>query len=506
MKKHPTQIILSLLIAGMFSGPTAAEQINIASDVVVIGAGGAGMAAAVRAAEQGAKVVLLEKNSFIGGGAAFAEGLFGAETEWQRSKNYGFPIADADKYLQRFHHFKANAKLNRKFLEESHNVLNWLAQHDISFEAIQVSPAETMTWHVIGQYGKANHGAAYIAALKDHADKLGVKTLLATPAKEIFEKDGRIAGVKAQSKDNSYTISAPNVIIATGGFGDSPALLKEKLRVDPARIKSSVPLSKTGDGITMAEALGADSSSSTAVLHPGAEGKGIKFLGNIYTMVWQPFNMWVNTEGERFAPETLTFEFSLAGNAIASQYKNHGWAIFDDAAIQYVNENGTDVGIGVIIPTKTKLTNLQKELNDAVKQDSESVKKASNIRTLAKEIGVPEEALAATLQEYNQAVQNKHDGKFFKDSMWMHPIGKGSLYAVKIQPYFFATLGGLRTDTNMQVLDKNNKPIPGLYAAGVDVGGLYGDTYTTWTSGHAFGFAAWSGYQAATNAVANLKK
>ncbi len=494
--------LIGLFALGMLAGNAFAEEVALKGDVVVVGAGGAGMSAAVRAAERGAKVILLEKNPFIGGGAAFAEGLFGAETEWQRSKNYGFPVAEADKYIQRFHHFKANPKLNRKYLEESSSILNWLSRHDITFEAIQVSPAETLTWHVIGNYGKTNHGAAYIKALKDHADKLGVKTMLSTPAQKLIMKGGAVAGVRAKdAKGNTYVIDAPSVIIASGGFGDNPKLLKEFLGYDGSKVKASVPLNKTGDGILMAYEAGADSTSKTAVLHPGTEGEGIKFLDNIYVMTWQPANMWVNSQGERFAPETLGFEFSLAGNAIASQHGNYGWAVFDDAAIDYVADKGADVGIGVIIPTKTKLTELRKELEAAVAIKSSAVKKAASIEGLAKEMGVPAENLKQSLATYNKSVADKYDGEFFKESLWMRPIGSGSLYAVKIRPYFFATLGGLRTDLNMRVLDKNEKPIPGLFAAGVDVGGLYGDTYTTWTSGHAFGFAAWSGYQAATTAT-----
>lgn len=500
-------VLLAAMTVAGFGGSALAAEHALTADVVVVGGGAAGMAASVRAAERGAKVILLEKNQMLGGGASYAEGLFGAATRWQRAKNYGFPTAGAAKYLQRFHHYLADPKLNRTYLEESAASLDWLSQHDIRFEAIQVSPSETLTWHVIGKYKDLNHGAAYIEALKDHADRLGVKTMLATPAKDLIMKDGRVAGVKAaDAKGDTYTISTKSVILATGGFGDSPELRAKFLHVNPDNIKPSVPLVKTGDGILMGIKAGADETAKTAVLHPGTEGKGIDFLGNIYVMSWQPANVWVNNRGERFAPETLSFEFSLAGNAIKSQFGNSGWAIFDEKAIEYVSKEGVDVGIGVIIPTLTKLGNLQKELDNAIAISSESVKRASSARELAAQIGVPAAALENTLKKYNEAVRTGSDTEFFKEELWMRPIEGKTLYAVKLRPYFFTTCGGLRADTDLHVLDKTDKPIPGLYAAGVDVGGLYGDTYTTWTSGHAFGFAAWSGYKAATNATADLQK
>ena len=500
--------VAAAAVAGVVMSPCAsAVEQALSADVVVVGAGGAGMAASVKAAENGAKVILLEKNPFIGGGAAFAEGLYGIETEWQRDKNYGLSAAESSKFVQRFHHFKANEKLNRIFMDESKDSLTWLSQHDVKFNAIQVSPAETLTWHVIGQYKDKEHGAAYIAALKDHADKLGVKTMLSTPAQSLIMENGRVAGVKAVDEDgNTITIKTTQVILATGGFGDNPKMIHDILGKDPKRVQSSVPLNKTGDGINMGWAAGADKTSITAVLHPGTEGKGIKFLSNLYVMAWQPFNMWVNNRGERFAPETLTFEFSLAGNAIESQYHNYGWAIFDDAALDYVTTKGVDVGVGVLIPTKTKLSNVRNEIDAAIKAGSESIKKSKNIKDLARQIGVPAEALAASLKSYNAAAHAGYDGEFFKEGQWLRPIEKGTYYALRVQPYYFCTLGGLRVDTGMHVLDKNDKPIPGLYAAGVDAGGLYGDTYTTWTSGHAFGFASWSGQKAAANAVKALKK
>lgn len=495
--------LASLLFAAI---PASAANLSLSADVVVVGGGGAGMSAAVRAAELGAKVVLLEKNAFVGGGAAFAEGLFGIQTEWQREKNYGLSIAHAAEYLQRFDHFMSDGKLRRIYLEQSAGTLDWLSQHDITFEAIQVSPSETLTWHVVGKYKGQNHGAAYIAALKDHADKLGVKTLVKTPATELIMKDGRVAGVKAKGKSDTYTISSPNVILATGGFGDNPELVKKLLGYDPDRVKSSVPLNKTGDGYLMATAAGADTTKATAVMHSGTEGTGISFLGNIYVMSWQPANLWVNSRGERFAPETLTFEFSLAGNAIASQYKNEAWAIFDDAAIEYVKTRGVDVGVGVLIPTKTKLEKLSEEISAALAAKSEAVKKASSIEDLASQIDVPAATLKETFKRYNKSAADQYDGEFFKLAAWMRPIGKGSLYAVKIRPYWFCTLGGLRTDRGMEVLNADDKPIAGLYATGAEVGNVYGDTYTTWTSGHLFGFAAWSGKTAAENAVKSLKK
>ncbi|MDO5532477.1 FAD-dependent oxidoreductase [Sutterella sp.] len=496
---------VALLTAVSFSAAAAEFALN--ADVVVIGAGGAGMAATVKAAEAGAKVITLEKNGMVGGGAAFAEGLYGIETEWQRVQNYGLSRAEAEEWIQKFHHYRANAKLNRLFLSETGKSLEWLASHGLTFEAIQVSPAETLTWHVVGPYGKYHHGAAYIHALQDSAKKLGAEIMVNTPAQELIMKDGKVAGVKAKNnKGDTYTITTTQVIIATGGFADNKDMVRNVLGKDPDRVKSSVPLNKTGDGIQMAWAVGADSTSTTSVMHPGTEGKGITFCSDVYLMAWQPFTMWVNNRGERFAPETLTFEMALAGNAIESQYGHYGWAIFDDAALDYVAEKGVDVGVGVIVPSTAKLPKIHAEIDEVIAGGCETLFKASSIEELAKKINVPADTLKAELEKYNNAARTGHDAEYFKGGQWMRPIEKGNFYAMRMQPYYYATCGGIRIDTDMHVLDKNDKVIPGLFAAGLDAGGLYGDSYSTWTSGHAFGFASWSGQRAAENAVKALGK
>ncbi|MDL2060194.1 FAD-dependent oxidoreductase [Mesosutterella sp. AGMB02718] len=501
---------LKLAAAGVLgacaSVPAWAAAQAVSADVVVVGGGGSGLAAAVRAAELGAKVVLLEKNGVVGGGAAFAEGLFGIESRWQRAKNYGLSIPHAAEYLQRFDHFKSDAKFRRLYLEQSAPTLDWVAQHGVKFEAIQVSPSETLTWHVIGQYKGDQHGAAYVHALADSAAKLGVKTLLSTPAKSLIMKNGRVAGVKAEGAAGELDISASAVILATGGFGDNPELVRSLLGYDPARVKSSVPLHKTGDGFLMAKAAGGAQTAATAVMHPGTEGRGIKFLSNLYVMSWQPANLWVNDHGERFAPETLSFEFALAGNAIASQLHSEGWVIFDDAAIDYMKTQGADVGVGVIIPTMTKLPNIRSEINAAIAQGSDAVKSGATAEELARAIGVPPSALKKTLETYNRAAEEKYDGEFFKLTQWLRPIGKGRLYALRLRPYWFCTLGGTRTDRSLRVVDGDDRPIPGLYAVGAETGRMYGDTYTTWTSGHLFGFAAWSGKAAAETALKDMGK
>lgn len=496
---------LCAVLAGVFGTAFAADSV-MEADLVVIGGGAAGMPAAVQAAEKGASVVLLEKNAFVGGGANAAEGLFGVESRWQRGKSIGLTREEMFKYTMDYSHFKADPVLTHNYYWGSAENLEWLASHGMKFDPIAMTPKDAPTWHVVGEYGGQIHGAAYIKCLYDAAVKAGVKVMTSTPAKELIEEKGRIVGVKAQDKDgNTVTIRSKATIIATGGFGNSKEKIRDWLGLDPEIFKASVPLNKTGDGIEMAWKVGAEHTSMTLMMHTGVEGKGIEFPGALYCMSWQPFNLWVNSQGKRFVDETEAFSFPNAGNAIAAQHGHTAWAIWDNHSVDYVQSAGIDNGIGVIVPVLDKLPKLRDEMKAALAAGNATFVSAKNLNELAKKIGVPADNLKSTVKEYNGFAKTGFDLAMQKSRKYLRPIDGDTYYAIKIFPFHYTSLGGIRIDADFHVLDKNEQPIPGLYAAGVDVGNLYGDTYGVWTSGHAFGWSAYSGRHSALSAIEELK-
>lgn len=483
---------------------SAAEK-SLNADIVVVGAGSAGLTAAVQAAEKGAKVVLLEKNAFVGGATNFAEGLFGVESEWNRLRSDTLTREEAFKGLMERHMYEINAPMTRDYVYGTAENLDWLSKHDISFEVVRMTPWEEATWHVIGDYKGKNHGAGLINALKDHADKLGVQTMVSTPAVSLIsDKNGAIVGVNAKNDEDTFKISAKAVILASGSFGDSPEKVAKWAHRDPEGWKPSCPINKTGDGIQMALDKGAKLGQVGFVGHLGAEG--VKFLSNIYTTSWQPAALWVNSDGNRFVNEDVALSFSQAANTVYTQFGHHAWSIFDESQVKYMVERGVDSGIGVLVPVGAKMTKLYDEIAAAKKNEPEGFKIASSVSEMAKKIGVPVKALEAAVASYNKGCQEGHDGQFFKDVKYMRPINTKKLYAVKLRANFFTAFGGLNTNRQFQVLDANNKPIKGLYAAGVEISNMVGHTYTTWSSGHAFGFACYSGRHAALNATKAIGK
>lgn len=488
--------------------PSFAAQKTITTDIVVVGAGSAGLSAAVQAAEKGAKVVLLEKNAFVGGNSQHAEGLFAVESEYQRLRSDPQTREDAFRgYLER-HQYEVDAPLVRDFIYGSAENIEWLKEHDINFRVVRMTPWEEATWHEILEYKGSIHGSALVKALKDHADKLGVTTMLSTPAKALIANDkGDIVGVTAHNEDDdeSILINAKAVILASGSFGENKQLLRDWAGRDPENWKASLPINKTGDGILMALDKGAQRGPVSFIGHLGTEGKGIGFASQLYTTSWQPSVIWVNSEGKRFINEDVSLSFSQSANAIYTQYGHHAWSIFDESQVDYMINRGVDSGVGVIVPVGAKLTKLKDEIKAALDANSDGFKAANSVRELAKKIGVPYRNLSEAIEDYNKACKVGHDGMFFKNVKYMRPINTRKLYAIRLGAYFFSAFGGLVVNRDFQVLNTENKPIKGLYATGLEVSKMVGHTYTTWTSGYAFGFAAYSGRHAGLNAAEAIK-
>jgi fumarate reductase flavoprotein subunit len=499
-------VVAAILAIGVSATGAVAAERRYVADVAVVGGGSTGLAAAVVAAEGGAKVVLLEKNPYLGGGSNFAEGLFAVESELQRAKAYGLTKEEAFRHIMEFGHYKTDAPLLRQFVEGSAANIEWLRDHGVEMEAIHISPTEPMVWHVIRNRGQYVHGGALVTALQEKLKERGGVILLRTPGKKLIRTGNRVTGVEATDhKGNRVIVDAGAVIIGTGGFGNSKEKIAKWTKFDPERFKPTLPLNKTGDGIRMAVDAGADHEGENLMLHLGTEGKGIIPLGHIYAMTWEP-NLWVNKSGERFTNEDVVFSFPMAANTVARQRGHFAWSIFDDGEVEYVMTRGVKQGIGVIIPVMTKLANLKEEIRNAVASDSDAFKAGDSIEELAKKIDVPAAALKKTFDDYNRYAACGRDAQFFKATRWMRPLTKGKLYAVKLYPYHFTSIGGIRVNRDMAVIDRDDRPIEGLYAGGCDVGGLYSDTYTLWASGHAYGFAVYSGRMAGESALRALGK
>jgi fumarate reductase flavoprotein subunit len=202
--------------------------------------------------------------------------------------------------------------------------------------------------------------------------------------------------------------------------------------------------------------------------------------------------------GERFADESISFMWPEAGNILARQPGKVCFNLFDEKIKNGFIKKGVKRG-WMKYPTGTKMTELDKEIR--AQKGKGEIKISDSWEEIAAWIGVSFDVLKATIDEYNDSCDNGYDALFAKDPQFLDPLRTPPFYAVKCHQGYHGTVGGIKINHRMEVLNKQDLPIPGLYAAGADTGGWEGDTYCLELSGSTFAFAISSGRMAGENAL-----
>lgn len=479
-------------------------NIPVHTDVVVIGSGLTGLTAALTAAEGGARVVLFEKMRSLGGSSNFPEGMFAVESEMQLQDSVGITRDDAFKKIMEYSHWRANPRLVRAFVNESADTITWLQHRGVEFIGPKSNWEDSpRTWHILK--GPADQrGGPMIRALSGRVKEAGVDIRLATPVRRILKERGKIIGVVAEEGEEELHVGAKAVVIGTGGYANNKDWIRKYTGYELER--NLFPLGnvdKTGDGIRMAWEVGAaeEGMGLLQTLRVGPLlGPGVKFMQQLECVAMQP-NLYVNQEGERYCDESMTPNFAFDGNALARLKERYSYSIFDDGVKRDMIEKGVVVGMGMVRAPGTKFFELDEELKDLMEKGNPNVFAAASIEDLAGKIGCDPKRLKATLDEYNGYCEKGHDDLFAKDRKYLRPLRGPGFYAVKSYMAFLGTLGGIKINERMEVLDKQDGAIPGLYAGGLDAGGMYGDSYDVIMSGGTSAFAANSGRIAGRNAV-----
>ena len=467
---------------------------NLDADVVVVGAGSAGLSAALTAAQGGAKVIVLEKMPMPGGYSLMAEGMFAAESIIQERDYIGVTKDQAFKNHMNSTHWCANGRLARVFIDKSASTIDWFLELGVEYtKVLTLWPGGPRTWHMMNGGGKA-----LIGILVKKAAEEGVQLLTATPAKKLLlDENNRITGIIAQEQEgDEIQINTRVVIVAGGSYANNKEWVDKYTNLE-FEAQSIVPMQQTGDHIQMAWDAGA-APDGMGVLMSIPAVPGERPTSHLWAAAVQPL-LWVNQIGERFCDESIGFYFPVAANALAKQKDGLMYTIFDENSKRKLIEEGTDVSLGVYVPVTTKLDRLDQEIEKGVQEGKAFV--ANNLEDLSKKLGMNSGQLQDTVAEINLAFEDNQDKIFAKNNKYLQPVKKGKFYAVKCTFHIFTTLGGIKINHDMEVLDKNLAVIPGLYAIGNCAGGMYGWDYDIFTTGGALGFAVNSGRIASENAL-----
>jgi len=465
---------------------------KLEADIVVLGAGGAGLAAAVTAAGKGAKVIVVEKRPVPGVATLFAGGTFAIESPVQKRLNVQESKDDIFKIIMQHSHWTLNAQIVRAWIDKSGDTIDWLEKKGLNFRLMRLYPDQTP----LALHCAEKNGSAIINALMKDCHELGVKVLFNTRANKILtDESGVPNGVVVRGKKNEIVIQTSSVIITTGGYGGSKSLLRKYCPGYISRDYSINTLKKihNGDGIRMAFQVGAASDSLGHLLFHGPVVETSRFA-------WFPFieacTLWVNREGERFMAESADFNPFESPNGVLRQHGQMCFSIFDEEIKQHILAHGLERSQAGTRPDPVKF---KESLNDAdVKREAGIFDSLDDLVSWMK---IAPQNFKDTINEYNACCDEKYDHLFCKNSKYLRPLRKPPYYAAMCFPGHLSTLGGIKINHKMEVLNKECKRIPGLYAGGNDAGGFAGTTYNGQTAGTGSGFALTSGRITGENAA-----
>ena len=471
----------------------SAEDSTVEADVVVVGAGGAGMTAAITAAAEGKSVVILESQSMVGGNSVRATGGMNAgKTVYQDENEFGESAGvektlktAAEKYAdnetitalaktvsEQWAAYQANPtgyfdsvelmeldtmiggkgindpELVETLCANSADAIDWLDEHGITLHNVSsFGGASVKRIHrPVNAEGKTvSVGSYMIPLLQENCEKAGVKMMLDTTATEILtDANGAAVGVKATgASGETVTVNAKAVVLASGGFGANLDMVV-KYKPELKGFMTTNAAGIQGQGIEMAEAIGAATVDMDQIqIHPTVEAntaalitEGLRGDGAVL----------INAEGKRFIDEVGTRDVVSA--AEIAQTGSYSWLVVDQAMV-----DASSVIQGYIKKGYTVTGATYEELGEAM--------------------GVDAAAFAETMEKWNGYVEAKNDPDFGRTS-FANPLNTAPYYAVKVTAGVHHTMGGLKINANTEVLNEKGEVIPGLFAAGEVTGGVHG--------------------------------
>lgn len=457
------------------------EAVTMEADVVVVGAGAAGLSAGLKAAQDGKNVIILEKMGVIGGASAMAgSGTMATGSTWQKEDGYEDSPEQLVEDMMENGHNKNDRATVELFANTIGEAFDWLVDENGAAVPYQRSGEPTRTYSGVGR------GAGVCQSLCDKFLAEGGTLLLNTPATALIINDGAVTGVMAEGEGKAYTINAKAVVLASGGYGANDELVPDEYKA----FVYAGHAGAEGDAIAMVEPLDADlinmdliNTQPNSMILPSGLGQ---YCNPGVSRAYAAGGFMVNQDGERFFNEQANaWDLMQAMKANDAQY-----LIMDQAAFDGFNAGMTGSKIYTMEDVETWLADDY--------EGQPVMKTAATLEELADKLGIPADALSASAQAFNEAAASGSADEFGRTPAAAQSE-EGPYYALEMHIRYYASLGGLHINDGMQVLNTQQEAIPGLYAAGEVVGGLEGDVYM---GGTLFGWAIASGYEAGIAAAA----
>lgn len=476
--------------------PAESEVVEtIECDILVAGSGTAGTFAAVRAAEQGANVLWLEKLGVKGGTSAHTEGICVVGSSLMLNADVDLRMDELWHSYMEVQNWGVPSNVLKAYFENDALAIDWAIEHGA--EVIYSPVSDDTYWGGVcitpeGAFKPIGEGI--LSHLWEYGDTMpNLEFRSDTPVEDLIVENDSVVGAFAKGANGYIKVTAKAVILATGGFANSDEYLDRYVNILPEEVLFYGLEGRDGDGVRMALSLGAHLHAPSALMYTSGSVKGSTSMPDIVnaTFAW-PSLLQVNQNGERFVNEGFCATNNTAARNIALRQQETSWAIADAPHVDAYIEMGVfDFFTGVT------------EGNLAQEIDSyDTIVKANSIEELASLMNVDAKALQESVDAYNGVANGSPDLKFGLKPDQVIPLLQPPFYAAQLCPSAYATEGGPLTNESMQVLRVDNTPIEGLYAIGNDNGSVLFTNYPMHVlGGTAQGWAAASGFAAAKHAT-----
>lgn len=431
-----------------------ARESEYNADVIIVGAGGAGLSAAITAAEDGASVIVVEKMSNVGGNTLISGGEMAAPGNWLQQE------AGVEDSVEQFYNDilsggdnENDPELVRVVAENALDAATWLRDDvGVEFEDYMLFFGGHSVMRSLVPKGAS--GVELIGKLNARAEAAGVVIHKNTPATELIVTDGRVSGVKAEYDGQEVVYTAnKGVVLATGGFGSNLEMRKANNPDMDEKILSTNSVGSTGDGIVMAQALGAQTVDMQYIqTYPTCDPETgtLLYVGDVRL---EGRAILVNLEGKRFVEELERRD--VISKAVTEQTGGVSYMFWDEASMQ---------ASGVAAAHQQEYDNL---ISRGI------LVKADTMEEACAHFGIDAGELRATVERYNQYAADGKDLEFNKRGT-LTAFTDGPYYIMMTKPAIHHTMGGLKINTSAQVMDTEGNVIPGLFAAGEVTGDIHG--------------------------------
>ena len=498
----------------------------IQTDIAVMGSGLAGLSAAYQIAKQtNLSVALFEKRPYQGGAVSNCPMAF-------------MSIPDTPDHLEKalavmgeFTNYAGDLGLARTVFQYSSRIPEIvLGEFGIEVESKIENDFNTYgqkraygsgfpngmdvgDYYFIKGRGKGHAAALVCLQYRRALEKMGVSLYFSTPIQKIIKDNGRVVGATAVDKNGEeITIKCKALIVASGGISDNKELLKQELGVirtdDNCSGDGEVVFlhfkngKQTGDGQQAIWDIGGAKGGFSVSGHSVVAGPGL-----IDNIAWMPKNMlrilqeqpylWVDDFGRRFMNEEMSDQHMAVGAGLYNNPRRCGYIIFDEDTIKRWAKRGVEEDYVYFIFRGAKILYVREQMDSVTVQGNKNVCHADTLHEVCEFMGIDEAGLRETLERYNGYCENGRDLEFGKNARYLRPVREesGHIYAMRINLGGYNTIGGIRVDRKLRVLDERKHPIPGLYSAGDMISAsLYGDppinASSSFTASVSSGFAA----------------